>query len=59
MQDLLHLDGAARINLPNALGGNWDWRMTEEQLTSEVESMLLYLTTTYRHENMKMVEKPS
>ncbi|MBO4107065.1 4-alpha-glucanotransferase [Streptococcus suis] len=59
MQDLLHLDGAARMNLPNTLGGNWAWRMTEEQLTSEVESMLLDLTTTYRRENVKMAENLS
>ena len=27
MQDLLNLDGKARINVPSTLGGNWTWRM--------------------------------
>lgn len=53
MQDLLELDGSARMNLPNTLGGNWVWRMTEGQLTAEVEANLLDLTVTYRRENKK------
>ncbi len=27
MQDLLHLGGEARMNLPGTIGGNWAWRM--------------------------------
>ena len=27
MQDLLELDGSARMNFPSTLGGNWSWRM--------------------------------
>ena len=27
MQDVLHLDGSARMNLPGSAGGNWAWRM--------------------------------
>lgn len=27
MQDALHLDGSARMNLPGTIGGNWLWRM--------------------------------
>ncbi len=27
MQDVLHLDGTARMNLPGSTGGNWAWRM--------------------------------
>ncbi|MGT2951097.1 4-alpha-glucanotransferase [Streptococcus cuniculi] len=53
MQDLLELDGSARMNLPNTLGGNWTWRMTADQLTPEVEANLLDLTTTYRRQNVK------
>ena len=30
-QDLLYLDNDARMNFPSTLGGNWEWRMTEEQ----------------------------
>ena len=33
MQDLLELDGSARMNFPSTLGGNWAWRMTADQLT--------------------------
>lgn len=51
MQDLLGLDGSARMNLPNTLGGNWVWRMTEGQLTPEIEAELLDYTVTYRREN--------
>ena len=51
MQDLLELDGSARMNLPNTVGGNWVWRMTEGQLTPEIEANLLDLTETYRRVN--------
>lgn len=51
MQDLLGLDGSARMNLPNTLGGNWTWRMTADQLTPAIEADLLDLTVTYRREN--------
>lgn len=51
MQDLLELDGAARMNLPNTLGGNWAWRMTADQLTPEIQETLLDLTHTYKREN--------
>jgi len=27
MQDLLELDGSARMNTPSTVGGNWKWRM--------------------------------
>ena len=29
MQDFLNLDGAARMNFPGTVGGNWLWRMQE------------------------------
>lgn len=57
MQDLLELDGAARMNLPSTLGGNWAWRMTADQLTPAVEKELLDLTTIYRRQNRDLVEK--
>ena len=53
MQDLLELDGSARMNFPSTLGGNWSWRMTEDQLTPAVEETLLDLTTIYRRINEK------
>ena len=56
MQDLLELDGSARMNFPSTLGGNWSWRMTEDQLTPAVEETLLDLTTIYRRINENLVE---
>ncbi|NCB79753.1 MAG: 4-alpha-glucanotransferase, partial [Bacilli bacterium] len=59
MQDLLGLDGSARMNLPNTLGGNWTWRMTADQLTPEIEAELLDLTETYRRVNVHLVNEKS
>ncbi len=59
MQDLLGLDGSARMNLPNSLGGNWTWRMTADQLTPEIEAELLDLTETYRRVNVHLVNEKS
>ena len=56
MQDLLELDGSARMNFPSTLGGNWSWRMTADQLTPAVEKKTFDLTTIYRREN-KTLEK--
>ena len=36
MQDYLGLGSEARINTPGTTGGNWQWRMLDTQLTSEV-----------------------
>lgn len=59
MQDLLGLDGSARMNLPNTLGGNWTWRKTVDQLTPEIEAELLDLTETYRRVNVHLVNEKS
>lgn len=47
MQDLLDLDNSARMNIPSTIGGNWEWRMREDALTTELTEDLLDLTTTY------------
>ena len=57
MQDLLELDGSARMNFPSTLGGNWSWRMTADQLTPAVEQELLDFTTIYRRENKDLKKK--
>ena len=57
MQDLLELDGSARMNFPSTLGGNWAWRMTADQLTPAVEQELLDFTTIYRRENTDLVKE--
>lgn len=35
LQDLLHLGGDGRMNLPGTVGDNWRWRFTWGQLTEE------------------------
>ncbi len=47
MQDWLGLGTEARINRPATLGGNWEWRMVEGQLTEELSSRIKSYTTTY------------
>ena len=41
MQDILGLDGSARMNYPGTVGGNWLWRMKPDQLSLEL-SMKYY-----------------
>ncbi|NLA54438.1 MAG: 4-alpha-glucanotransferase, partial [Clostridiales bacterium] len=43
MQDILKLDGQARMNLPGTLGGNWQWRMSPIALTEKLTQRLLDL----------------
>lgn len=47
VQDILKLDNSARMNLPSSLGGNWEWRMTDGQLTEESIQNLNKLATIY------------
>jgi len=41
MQDVLELDGSARMNYPGSIGGNWLWRMKDGALTVDM-TMRLY-----------------
>ena len=36
MQDVLGLDGSARMNFPGTTGGNWKWRMKPDALSPEL-----------------------
>ncbi len=48
MQDILHLGGEARMNMPGTVGGaNWRWRMDENALTDELAEKLRKLNETY------------
>lgn len=47
MQDLIGLGGAARMNTPSTLGGNWKWRATLEQISGKAGSLLKSLTDLY------------
>jgi 4-alpha-glucanotransferase len=40
MQDVLRLGTEARMNFPSRLGGNWEWRMQEEDLTPALAERL-------------------
>ncbi len=40
MQDVLGLDGEARMNFPSTLGGNWEWRMNESDLREDLAAGL-------------------
>ncbi len=47
LQDHLGLGNQARINTPSTLGGNWTWRLTEDELTGELAEKLLRLVNLY------------
>ncbi|MEW5828701.1 MAG: 4-alpha-glucanotransferase, partial [Chloroflexota bacterium] len=47
MQDLLNLGTEARMNFPSKLGGNWEWRMKEEDLSAELRDRLKELNYLY------------
>jgi 4-alpha-glucanotransferase len=40
MQDVLSLGAEARMNFPSKLGGNWEWRMREEDMSAELAGRL-------------------
>ncbi|KAB3528809.1 4-alpha-glucanotransferase [Alkaliphilus serpentinus] len=44
MQDVLCLDNEGRMNYPGTVGGNWDWRFTQNQVTPEMEQFLVEVT---------------
>ena len=48
MQDLLELDGSARMNLPGSDSGNWQWRMLPGAATDELAAKLRLYTETFR-----------
>lgn len=47
LQDILGLDNSARMNTPNTLGTNWQWRADMSVLTTDLASDLLYSSTLY------------
>lgn len=51
MQDLLDKPADARMNIPNTLGGNWQWRMLAEDLTAERKAFLKEITALYARKN--------
>ena len=51
MQDILRLDGSARMNLPGTLGGNWVWRMRPDAVNTGLAAGLRALNVKYEREN--------
>ena len=47
MQDVLDLGGEARMNFPSKLGGNWEWRMKEEDMSEPLAAKLRELNYIY------------
>ncbi|MCM8773965.1 MAG: 4-alpha-glucanotransferase [Candidatus Omnitrophica bacterium] len=51
MQDILGLGEEARMNIPSTTQGNWQWRLTEKQLSSSLTEKLLEMTEIYGRAN--------
>lgn len=47
MQDFLNLGPEGRMNFPSTLGGNWEWRMTEGDLSESLLQRLQELNYLY------------
>lgn len=47
VQDLLGLGNDARMNTPGTLGGNWRWRLKENQIQQHHNDHLAWLVDTY------------
>ncbi len=47
MQDLLDQGTEARMNYPGRLGGNWEWRMEEKDLSNQLMAKLSELNYLY------------
>jgi len=48
MQDYLGLGEEARINRPATIGGNWLWRLKDNDLNKELSAKILTWTKTYK-----------
>jgi 4-alpha-glucanotransferase len=47
MQDVLNCGGEARMNYPSRLGGNWEWRMSENDMREDLAGKLSELNWLY------------
>lgn len=53
MQDFLGLGAEARMNTPSTLGGNWQWRLKEGQITEELTAKIAEMTRLYGRSSKK------
>ena len=51
MQDILNLGAESRMNFPSTIGGNWQWRMKEDELTQAHKDFLTRITLLYQRGN--------
>ena len=56
MQDLLELDGSARMNRPGSDAGNWQWRMKPDARYEELAEKLRLYTETFRRTEVRKPE---
>ena len=47
MQDWLGLDNSCRMNFPSTIGTNWRWRLTQDQLSPELQQEIRTVTRRY------------
>ncbi len=47
MQDFYELGGEARINRPNTMDGNWEWRLSADQLENAPVAKIKEITRRY------------
>lgn len=52
MQDILGLDGKARMNTPSTLGCNWKWRAKADQITPQLAKKVKKYMKMYGRERM-------
>lgn len=57
MQDILGLDGKARMNTPSTLGCNWKWRATEEQITPQLAAKVRRYVRMYGRDRITQNSK--
>lgn len=57
MQDFLGLASKHRMNIPSTIGGNWEWRVKEDELSLELSKRLRKLTIMYGRLERENVEK--
>lgn len=54
MQDVLDLPASSRMNIPSTIGGNWQWRMQQSDLTQNKKDFLAKMTTLYQRANQEI-----
>jgi len=50
LQDFLDLGNEARMNYPSRLGGNWEWRMSAEALSGELQGKIKELNWLFQRQ---------